>query len=109
MARNVASTAISFGTSTGPAAAYGLAVPTARVTAVVESDGSTGVISTQIQGRVGLSEWVNISSVTSSTGVFALSSTGEGVAFGHNVTSARVNLTANASTAGGTIWMVARS
>ncbi len=99
MARNTY-TKSTFSTSTGATAVAGFANPAARVTAVVHSTGSTGTVVWQIQGSIGQSGWFAMSAATTSIGVAALSSTAV-----HIVDKARITISANNSTAAGTVFI----
>lgn len=100
MARNV-TTKSTFSTSTGASTVAGFANPATKVTALVHSTGSTGTVVWRIQGALGEGDFQNLNAAaTTSTGVSIISSTA-----GHVVDQARVNISANNSTAGGTIWI----
>lgn len=99
MARNV-TTKSTFSTSEGASRAAGFANPVAKVTAVIHSTGSTGTIMWKIQGALGQSGWVNLSTAITSTGVSMVSSTAA-----HIVDKARIDITTNNSTAPGTVWI----
>ncbi len=101
MARNTY-TKSTFSTSTGVSTVAGFANPAARCSVIMESTGSTGTVVWRLQGAIGQSGWINMTAAaTTSTGVAAVSST-----VAHVVDKARVSITGNNSTAGGTIWIV---
>jgi len=101
MARNIY-TKSTFSTSTGVSNTAGFANPAAKCSAIFQSTGSTGTVVWRLQGGIGQSGWVNMTAAaTTSTGTFAVSST-----VGHVIDRARVTISANNSTAGGTIWIV---
>jgi len=100
MARNI-SYPSTFSTSTGNSGQVGFANPV-RVVTVNFTNASTKAFTYTIQGAVGLGPFVNISAAAStaaSTGSVMKSST-----FGHVVTQARLNLSLNATTGGGTVY-----
>jgi len=100
MARNV-HTKSTFSTSTMATSAAGFANPAARVTAVVHSTGSTGVVTWRLQGAIGQSGWTNLTAAaTTSTGVSMQSSTAI-----HVVDKARITISANVSTSAGTVFI----